>query len=68
MAGKLNILEGWYLADPISISWAVKAVAALVTDERTRKTAAAIICAAVLLVVFVLILYISLLSGGADHN
>jgi len=56
------------LADPISISWAVKAAAALVTDEKTWKTAAAIICAAVLLVVFVLILFMSLLSGGADHN
>ena len=56
------------MADPMSMALAVKAAVTAATDEKTWKTVGVIVCSALLIVLLPLIIIMSVLSGGADHN
>ena len=56
------------MAEALSMAIAVKAAVAATTDKRTWKTVGIIVCSALMLVLLPLIIIMSLMSGGADHN
>ena len=56
------------IADPLSVAAAVKAAVTAAADERTWNTVGIITCAALLILLMPLIIIMSIMSGGADHN
>lgn len=56
------------MADPATITLAVKAAVAVATDKRTWKVIGAIIAAALTPLILVIVMIVSLLSAAADHN
>ncbi len=56
------------MADPATITAASKAAAAVLLDERTRKTIGWIIAAILSPLILIIVLVCALLSGTADHN
>ena len=56
------------MADPATITVAAKAAAAVLSDERTRKTIGWIIAAILSPLILIIVLVCALLSGTADHN
>ncbi len=56
------------MADPATIGLAVKAAAAVLSDERIRKVIGWIIAAILSPLILIIVLICGLLSGTADHN
>ena len=56
------------MADPASITLAVKAAIAAATDKRTGKTVGVVIAAILTPFILIIVMIMSLLSGTADHN
>jgi murein DD-endopeptidase MepM/ murein hydrolase activator NlpD len=56
------------MADPATITAVAKAAAAVLSDERTRKTIGWIIAAILSPLILIIVLFCALLSGTADHN
>ena len=56
------------MADPATITLAVKAAVAVATDKRTWKVIGTIIAAALTPLILVIVMIVSLLSAAADHN
>ena len=56
------------MADPATITLAVKAAIAAATDKRTWKAAGVVIAAILTPFILIIVMIMSLLSGTADHN
>ena len=56
------------MADPASITLAVKAAIAAATDKRTWKAVGVVIAAILTPFILIIVMVMSLLSGTADHN
>lgn len=56
------------MADPATITLAVKAVIAAATDKRTRKAVGVLIAAILTPFILVIVMILSLLSGTSQHN
>lgn len=56
------------MAAPAAITLAVKAVAALATDKRTRKAIGVVIASILTPIILIIVMISSILSAGSDHN
>lgn len=56
------------MADPATISIAVKAAVAVATDKRIWKTISVVIASILTPIILIIVMILSILSAGSDHN